>query len=319
MTDPLDMIWTSFDTPECLFTADEVGRWPSGFLQRLLEVGLLQEASAADHVVCPECAEPHVEEVIVSPSAEGGTRFVIPCPEALRVEIPAESLRRWTISLDGVARLVAVALGCPSGCSLLVPARLWRLGRTKWQGASRDLVLAHGLLWPDARQITEHIDRHGRTIVFVAHRPPSEQTWPHFVPPVVPLSSVARLTQDGLALDLADTAAQVADSDARNQTMKPVPLTPTEQKKLFRREAGSALKSFVKDDEILNAYRLHGSVRKAAAALAISKDKVHRTLQNHGGAEAVRAKSDSQSVRRTVASRGRDRRKNYFKAPEPTE
>ena len=42
-------------------------------------------------------------------------------------------------------------------------------------------------------------------------------------------------------------------------------------------------KKRISSREILNAYDLHGSVRRAARALDISKDKVWRTVRDHRG------------------------------------
>ena len=75
------------------------------------------------------------------------------------------------------------------------------------------------------------------------------------------------------------------------------------------------IKSLLTDDAMVAAYKKHSSYRKAADALTkqtgqkISKDKVKRAVDRHGGLAEIIPDGDSASVARTVASQPRDRRK----------
>jgi len=323
VTNPLDIIWPSVDSSRPRFTADEVRGWPIAFTKRLTARRLLIRAESSDHVVCPACGDRHVEEVIPRKGRDGRVRFFIRCPEALRVEVPEESVVQWTIDFDAVARAIAGSMSLQGRCTLIVPGRLWRLGRDSWRGASRGIVFVRGLQWPDGKQLADRIGTHGRTIVLIAEHVPPPEFWAGLPPPTVALTGITTLGESGIELDRAYVAALVEQVDATNRAIQPVALTPQQQKKLFRQQAATVLKSYLKDDELIDAYRQYGSSRKAAVALSkkhgvkISKDAVARAVQKRGGPDVVKSDHDSCSVRRTVASQRRDRKKSFAAPSEP--
>ena len=76
MIDPLPFFLPILEFPDTLIGAHEVRRWPTGVLERLVDLGLLVRAEDAYCVVCPECGE-HAEELIVEDCLGGGVRFFI--------------------------------------------------------------------------------------------------------------------------------------------------------------------------------------------------------------------------------------------------
>ncbi|MBL8881088.1 MAG: hypothetical protein JNG88_18385, partial [Phycisphaerales bacterium] len=179
------------------------------------------------------------------------------------------------------------------------------------------------LLWPDGAQLTQRIDGTGRAIVVVAERVPARQFWPDLPPPVVALSAIARSSAAAISIDPADLAATVQEVDAANRQVRPLALTPKQQKQVFRSAAADVLKSAVKDEDFVSAYREHGSYRKAAKALSerlgvtVSKDAVKRAVESAGGIEAVKSDDSSESVQRTVASQRRDRQRKFASPSQP--
>lgn len=322
MNDPLEVIWSCFDAPSVAFAAEEIARWPAGVLERLVALGVVCDAEPAQHTACPHCPDHHVEEVLYR-AGPNGVRYFIPCPETLRVEVPVQQLRRWTIDFDAVARSASSAIVESGRCTSLVAGRLWRLGRVNWQGSHRDVLLARGLLWPDGAQLTQRIDGTGRAIVVVSERVPARQFWPELPPPVVALSAIARSSAAAISIDPADLAATVQEVDAANRQVRPLALTPKQQKQVFRSAAADVLKSAVKDEDFVSAYREHGSYRKAAKALSerlgvtVSKDAVQRAVESAGGIEAVKSDDSSESVQRTVASQRRDRQRKFASPSQP--
>lgn len=284
------------------------------------------QAESADHVVCPACSERHVEEVIPRKGRDGRIRFFIRCPEALRVEVPEDSLLQWTIDFDALACAIAGSMSLQGRCGPIVAGRLWRLGRQNWHGASRDIMFARGLQWSDGgQQLPGRLGTPGRAILLVAAHVPAPEFWPELPHPTVALTGITTLASSGIELDLTHVAAIVEAVDAQNRATQPVALTPRQQKKLFRQEAAGILKSHLKDDDLIEAYVEHGSYRAAAEALSkqhsvkISKDAVSRAVQNRGGPSAVKSVHDSASVRRTVASQRRDRKKQFAAPSQPPE
>jgi len=312
MNDPLVSILPYLDASAPLFTADEVSAWPAETLPRLMAAGFIRPAKSAACVACPNCYQEHSGEVTVRRGPDGRSRFFIHCPEALRVEVPAESLRQWTVDLDRLGRALAGALSLAGRRTLLVPGRLWRLGRTKWQGASRDVLFARGLLWPDGPAIIARIETQTRPVVIVANQVPPPAWWRRRSAPVIALVDVATLSDRGVELNIADVAAAITEADARNETFGNMRFDEAGQRQRLRRQVKEELKSHLMDDQLLAAYREHGSYRKAADAISkqtgakITKDQVSRAVRRAGGITAVASVDDSRSVVRTVASHHRD-------------
>lgn len=321
MTDPLESLWTSLEAETPVFTVGDLRRWPAGTADRLIGLELLRPATSATHVACPACDDGHVEEVISRPGDDGKVRFFIRCPEALRVEVPEELLRQWTVGFDVLAAALVGVLALKGYPKTLVPGRLWRLGKTPWQGANREVLLARGLGWPDASTVTCHVGPNGRPVVLVPEQAPTDAVWSGRPPAVIVLGQVAALGEDGLEVDTADLAARINEADQRIATVMAIPVTAAEQKHTIRQQVKAEMKAQLEDDVLVAAYLESGSCRGAAAALTkrldkpITKDKVYRAVLRAGGVDAVGRTEDSLSVHRTVASQRRDGRKIICKSP----
>jgi hypothetical protein len=220
MTDPLDVIWPSVDSRRPRFTTEETRTWPPTVLDKLVACGLLVRAESTDQVVRPACGERHVEEVIPRKGHGGRVRFFIRCSEALRVEVPEESVIQWTIDFDALTRAIAGSMSLQGRSTPIVASRLWRLGRHARQGASRDIVFARGLHWPDGPRLTGRVGTPGRAIVLVAEQVPPAEFWPGLPHPTVALSGITALTPSG-GMDLvpkqAYSSGMVCVADADNQ------------------------------------------------------------------------------------------------------
>ena len=323
MTDPLEIVWTFFDNQNLLLSHAEIQRWPPDAFDKLMLLNFVREAGSIDHVACPSCPDRHVEEVVCIPGADDVHHLFIACPANLRVEISPDALRCWMIDVDAVARGLADVITPGGRCTARIASRLWRLGTVSWQGVNREVLLARGLSWPDGGELVQRIGGSGRAIVLVAGAPPPEHIWPELKPTVVALPSVVHLDADTIKIALGDVFALMRNTDAANQMRQPVALSPKQRKREFRNAAGELLKSKLSDDILVQAYLEHGTYRAAADALTdqlgykISKDAIGRAVKKAGGIEAVRCDVDTDSVRRTVASQRRDRRKKYASPAQP--
>jgi hypothetical protein len=307
MPDLLSCLWPHIDVPEPLFFKPAfVGSQDCSFDQ-LAAAGYLRQADQADTLPCPVCTDRHLEEVFVWRDAAGASRFYIPCPAWLRVEISPDLLRQWTINLERVLEAVAQALSLTGSCTQLIPGRLWRLGRTKWRGLSRDVIFARGLGGSDGRFVASHIAHTIRPIVFVADRLPDPTIWPGRRPPVIALSQVAAATDDGLAIDVdAVYAAMLPTEDAATLAT----VDDARLKLMIRHQVKAEAKSQLTDDILLAAYQQEGSVRKAASFLSertgqlVTKDKVQNALRRCGGAGVVaRRRDQDRSATRQMGGR----------------
>jgi len=309
-----------------LAAADDLGRtfdhrdlseWPSGSLQVFQNLGVVRRSAGGLTASCPSCADGHVEVVEPRPAPDGATRFFIYCPVALRVEVDPESCRGWEINPDGLAALAARALALTGSAKAVAPGRLWRLGRIPWEGKTRDVVLARRMREADAASVAAHIGPGGRSIVLVPHHIPDERIWRGRTPAVVALSRVTTFDGSGLAIDGVAMAETVVEADHTAEAAGVVAIDKV-GKTMVRRQVKAEIKSLLTDDALIAAYKEHGSFRKAADSLTeqtgerITKDKVKRAVDRHGGVDVVKPREDSASVSRRVASHSRDRSKKFL-------
>lgn len=311
MPDPLDLFCPLADAVTPIVSVHNVSAWPDGVFARLLDLGLLIPGEEANRVLCPDCHE-HYEEVLACEGPGRTTYYFITCPQGLRVRVSRDARRQWAVDFSTLARSLATTLTLKGTVCEQSHNRVWRLGRTDWQGKTRDVLLTRGLHWCDAPSIRGSIMQARKPIVFVPHFKPAADFWNGRVPPVIALDQVATIGETGLDIDPLEitTAVQEADTAPRDV----VAVTSEQLTLMIRRQIKAEHKSELTDDVFLAAYRQHGSTRKAADFLSqetgstISKDQVHRAVARAGGAAEVLNAEDSDSVVRPVASQSRDRK-----------
>lgn len=320
MPQPSSSLWSLIEVPRPLLAANELRDIRDE--QPVLEAtGFLVPAATASHIVCPECYDDHVVEVS-RVRQRGKTRFLITCPEAGLCEVSGDLLRQWSIDCDAVAKSLKKALAPAGRNMVLLPGRVWRLGSIPWQQSTRDLVFARGLGWSDAAEAVRAIAKTTRPIVLVPNELPEQELWKRRIPPVVALSHVSRLCDSGLEIDRAHILAAVTEQEAAPAEPGAEVISTKKQKLMVRQQVKAEIESMLTDDALIAAYAQYGSYRKAADALSeqtgqqISKDKVSRAVQRKGGRQTVRSETNSNSVRRTVASQRRDSKKKIQNRPE---
>lgn len=296
MRDPLAFLWPYAEDPHPTF-ADAMLRMALGVgLERLIDSGWLRLAENADTITCPGCLDGHEEEVVAVDRPDGTRQFYVPCPENLRVEVSPALLRQRTIDWFALARAVAASLALGGVCVPLADGRLWRLGRTKWQGEFRAVLFARGLTWTDGGDLASQVARTTRPIVFVGDRIPPANIWPGCVPPMIALSQVTNLGESGLVVDHDAVVAAIFEADAMASSPSQEPVRTDQLALMIRRQIKAEEKTQLTDDILVAAYQQEGSVRKAAAFLsertgqAVTKDKIQGALRRSGGVRAVTRK-----------------------------
>ena len=307
-----------------LAAADDLGRtfdhrdlseWPPGSLQVFQKLGVVRRSAGGLTASCPSCDDGHIEVVAERPGPDGQTRLYIYCPEQLRLEVTAEMCQGWEVNPDGLAACVAAGLGLKGTPKAVVPNRLWRLGRIRCEGTTREVVFAARLGEADATSVVAHVGVGGRAIVIVPRLVPDDRIWPGRVPAVVQLDRVGELDGDQFVIDGVAFMEIVSEADAIAESKSLLPVDPQVKKQVVRRQLKAEIKGHLNDDVLIAARVTHGSTRKAAAALTqqlgrpVSKDQVQRAIDRAGGLTAISELDDSNSVARTVASQSRDRAK----------
>ncbi|HBJ38775.1 MAG TPA: hypothetical protein DDZ51_29295 [Planctomycetaceae bacterium] len=312
LVDPLDFLLPLVDFSEPIVTAATIAKWPQGIRQRLVDQGFLVAADDADRVVCPECHD-H-EEVVLAPPGPGGPRYFIECPRLLRVEVSSRELRRWQVNPITIATALGQSLKLSGRMAELAAGRLWRIGRTDWQGASRDVLFARGLGWSDSASVRALIVQSRKPIIFTAMQRPPSDFWQRRAHPVLPLFQLATLSEAGIDVEVMEIAAAIQDADLVGSASDASPVTDEQLKLKIRQQIKAENQTSLTDEVFVGAYRNCKSLRAAAKFLSeetgqeINKDKVRRALERSGGAATVLNDEDSDSIVRGVASQRRDSR-----------
>jgi len=222
------IFWDRLDWPDVAFTGGEVAAWPAGLRDTLIGAGILRRGLNARCVTCDSCQAGHVEEVQAVPGPGGSVRFFIRCPENGRVFVPEERLHRWTADLAALAAATAQALRCAGKLQTLVAQRIWELGRLARGPTARNVVLARGLTWPDARKVvldSRKICIPSPPVVLTIGRVPSDDLWGNRVPSVIALDQVLHLdgavTARGEVLDFALGVAVAQPKRLRRKRQRP--------------------------------------------------------------------------------------------------
>ncbi len=205
----LDVICRAGDAPSARFSADDLDAWHEGIAEELSALGILKEVATAFHVVCDACAEGHIEPVDRVEYPDGTVRFFIRCPENGRVEVPSARLRQWGLDFDCLAVLLNEAMGGTGTPDCLSPDRLWRIGKARVRGRSREIYLARGLLWPDAVDVVKQARIRRDSVVFVLGGLPEDALCGATPPHRMEFGHVVSVGSAGLCVDLDHIEAQV--------------------------------------------------------------------------------------------------------------
>jgi hypothetical protein len=311
MIDALHFLLPLIDTESGLVGNDHVSRWPENVLERLLDAGFLNVANAASQIRCPECGE-HTEEVYCQARHSGPPHFYIHCPVIWRVEVKAEVRRQWRVNTTRLIENTAQTMNLKGVPKELLVGRVWRMGRTIWEGTNRDVVFARGLHWQDSQQLRSVIARCVKPIVVTARQQKAKINWRNPTN-CLALDKIASLRHE-FTLDVDEIIATLSRAITPGDEPSIGVPKGTDLKLLVRRQIKAEQKTELTDAVLVQAYLQEGSIRKAAEFLSsqtsqhISKDKVQRAVQRSGGVEALVVGQDSNSMVRGVASQCRDSR-----------
>jgi excisionase family DNA binding protein len=135
--DALQFLAELTDSPDTVFSADEVARWPAALFNELLGQGLLVPAETATHVTCDSCCGEHVEEVIFVESPSGNEkRAYIMCPEAGRVRVDLNRLRQWAVDIETLTSLTGWTPTRPEQDPIPDPIRMTITEAAKFVGVT---------------------------------------------------------------------------------------------------------------------------------------------------------------------------------------
>ncbi len=209
MTETLRLILRSAERPGGLptFTADDTRPWSSGARDALIDQGILLEIGHTDFVYCDGCIDQHPLEVEIR-EYPTGMLGVAMCPECGRVNIPLERLRQWQLAPIGLAQSVMAAIGSSGPLDEITTNRIWSLGTIPSDDTPRDIFIARGLDWPDAREIVrqaEPLRRSPAPLVLSYATLPNPGIWSGFRPATDVLASICSLDDGVFTANLSDS------------------------------------------------------------------------------------------------------------------
>lgn len=140
MSGDLDPVWAAMCDGR--FTGSETKAWPARFFRYLVDTGIIVEAAAATHVECDACSRGHVERVDAVRTTRRAARFYHNCPEAGRVEVIAERLRQWKVSIPALAQVLAAGFKLSGDAPKRLAGNVWQLGRLSREDGGVDIFLA---------------------------------------------------------------------------------------------------------------------------------------------------------------------------------
>lgn len=201
MSDLLRELWSRAECEEPVFSAEEVEWAPPGQFELLCNLGVLKETNRATWARCEACGDGHVENVVwVQNATTGRSAPFVPCPENGGTSVSIERLRRWAIDLDAIAQAARRALGLIGNDSVLLPGRVWFLGRRHVSGRFRDFYFVVGAAREDAQTLWERcrqIEDAPSPVILVPSQTPSDRKSPAFR-----LADLASITDDRIVMDL---------------------------------------------------------------------------------------------------------------------
>jgi hypothetical protein len=146
---------------------EEISDWPPDVFDSFCGQGIVIPCIAAQSINCDACSENHAADVQAI-DYNGQLHFFINCPSCGRVEIQAERLRRWRLSLLGLARVIALKLETKGPVKELVSQRQWDIGRAEIGGSIHEFLVLRGLNWKDSSDVFEFEDLNKTSPVFLS-------------------------------------------------------------------------------------------------------------------------------------------------------
>ncbi len=202
-----------------LFGADEVTAWPEGPLRTLTALGLLREDSSAKVITCPGCDMQCLKEVeLVGEGTDA--RGLIICDQRddmEPIEVPLESLRRWSVDVRHLADSLAVLLGGSRQAEERVRGRLWWLGQVALGEGHGDVFLARGTRQDDATGVfgqSQVLQGSALPVVLSLSDAPAQEVFSEHVR-TIPLSSILSIEGGKLRVDMRAVATEVRRGQRR--------------------------------------------------------------------------------------------------------
>src|SRR5262249_40472026 len=92
---------------------------------------------------------------------------LLACRECGLSVVPFDGLRRWAVDLPGFLAALARAGGISGKPGEVVPGRLWRVGKARWSGRTREVFLGRDLVPTGHAAVASALSHHPKGILLL--------------------------------------------------------------------------------------------------------------------------------------------------------
>jgi hypothetical protein len=178
VSDALQLLWRRADIKDHVIEQPEMLSWTESDRKAIQAQKLIRRIADARSIICEDCGDPHLAEVVQYPRRGG--RFYYHCPEIGRVTVPADRLRRWEVAFDHVGGALRAVMSLGGDHLEIASARVWLLGRRRRGKVTTEVFLVRGIWWPDASDLLDSCQRLQQSpdpIVLIPRRFPTKAAW----------------------------------------------------------------------------------------------------------------------------------------------
>ncbi len=224
MDSPLVQLLTRTDLEGCIVSYEDVRRWPAAEREELFQLGILRRIEDAEHVTCEVCPNAPYAEVV----SDIGSEPRVYCSGCGLRRIPVERFHQWRADFEALGKLLRKCLDLHGKPSMLVPERIWILGRRQVMGRMVEFFLIQGVAWPDSIDMLNDAARllsSPAPVLVVPHRLPTQPEWREAGRSFLRLTEWACLRSGRLEVSFDEFAEIYArTAEAFERPLKPTPV-----------------------------------------------------------------------------------------------
>ena len=179
-----------------VFCAEEVRSRFGPMFTALVSRELLRRANPATSFSCMDCGGHACPVEFIKNEKTGQEHGYISCPECGVTRIDKEHLKRWQVSAVRLLERVVDGAGIQGALSEVVPGLLWRLGKARWNGHSREVYFVRRCRENDASKIATELSHHPKAIVLTTTEAAARKLGKALNNPVISLDGVASFNGD---------------------------------------------------------------------------------------------------------------------------
>ena len=224
-SDLLLPILKRLESEPSLFCAEEVRSCFGPVITTLESRKLLRRAKSATSLVCVDCGGHACQVAFVKNEKTGQQHGYISCPECGVTQIDKEHLKRWQVSTVRLLECVIDGAGIQGAIDEVTPGLVWRLGKARWNGHSREVYFVRRCRGNDASKIGVELSHRPKTIVLTTTEATARKLCKTLNNLIISLDCVASFNGDhSILVDTNHIEGRIAEKglDGQSRAKRPV-------------------------------------------------------------------------------------------------